>query len=139
MGFCFNILNNPISSLEKWGYFNDKVCVCVYIYIYFTSTSVCRRLSPLAEAYPFRGVYPCPQVWRGSRGKSCPATLLRLTRQDDVCFARVTNSRQTCCLWCQVSPNLSGMAQYGGQNQITESEDSCLCLSPSHGIWHFPI
>ena len=87
------------------------MCVRVCVYLYFTSNSVFRRLSPIAEAYPFRGAYPCPQVWRGSRGKSCPTTLLGLTLQDNVCFAHIPNSRQTCCLWCQVSPVPSGMAQ----------------------------
>ena len=57
--FALNILNNPISSLEKWGCFNDRV----YVSIYFPCTSVWMSLSTLAEVNSLSGAYPCYQVW----------------------------------------------------------------------------
>lgn len=57
--FALNILNNPISSLEKWGCFNDRV----YVSIYFPCTSIWRSLSTPAEVNSLSGAYPCHQVW----------------------------------------------------------------------------
>lgn len=63
--FALNILNNPISSLEKWVYFNDRVRVSIY----FPCTSVWWRLSTPAEVNPLCGIYPCHQVWGSRRQK----------------------------------------------------------------------
>lgn len=57
--FALNILNNPISSLDKWGCFTDRV----YVSIYFPCTSVWRSLSTPAEVSSVSGAYPFHQVW----------------------------------------------------------------------------
>lgn len=66
--FALNILNNPISSLDKWGCFTDRV----YVSIYFPCTSVWRSLSTPAEVSSVSGAYPFHQVWENEAADCVP-------------------------------------------------------------------